>query len=594
MVILIRTRSFIGSSRYCQMIAQINPFIVFCPVVDEKLYITKNPFSNLFKDRGFFSVRAAHSPEVSCCVSTRSYASLSCNRVTRVARTEAQDALFDYLHSTRSYSFTDAEHVSKNSPQFLQNLLSKIDSDKNVARSLRKFLQYNPINEFEPFFESLGLSPSEASSLLPRHLMFLSDDHVLLENFHALSNYGIPRGKMGKMYKEAREIFRGENVSLAMKLQFYENLGLGKSTVIKLVSCCPTLLVGGIDHEFVTILEKLNRLGLKNDWIGGYLSEHDSFNWRRMLDMMDFLEKVGYNKEQLHYLFKTRPTLVLEGSGKKVYVLFGRLFKLGLKMNDISSLFIQNPQALSVKCAKNLDRAVDFFLDIGMGVEETGSIIATHIELLCSCSLKRPNTVCKELDFSKDGLCQIIREDPKKFFSSAFKLRAKSTKEVVSKTPSNRTEKIAFLLKLGYVENSDEMMRALKKFRGRGDQLQERFDCLVQAGLDYHVVSSLVRQAPMVLNLTKDVIEKKINCLTNCLGYPVHTLAAFPTYLCYDMERINQRFTMYAWLRDRGAAKPMLSLGTILACSDARFVKYFVDAHPEAPTIWERIRKVSA
>ncbi|KAJ8763795.1 hypothetical protein K2173_003577 [Erythroxylum novogranatense] len=525
--------------------------------------------------------------------STRSHSSLIGLRFTRTARNEAQEALFDYLHSTRSYSFSDAEHISKNSPNFLQMLLSKIDSEKYVKRSLAKFLRYNPINEFEPFLESLGLSPSEYSSLLPQHLMFLSDDHLLLENFNVLCNYGIPRGRMGKMYKEAREIFSYDYGLLSLKLQDYENLGLSKSTVIKLAGCCPTLLVGGVDSAFVKVMEKLSGLGLEKEWIGGYLSDDDSYNWRRLLDTMDFLEKVGYSTEQLNNFFQTNPELVFEGSGKMVYSLFGRLHKLGLKMNEIHSLIIQNPQILSAKCTKNLFRAVGFLFDIGMGAEDTRDMVATNMELLCSCSLKGPKTVCRELKINKESLCEIIREDPEKLFSLASKSRVKSS-ELASHLLTKRAEKTTFLVKLGYVENSEEMMIAQKKFRGRGDQLQERFDCLVQAGLDCHVVSSIIKHAPMVLNQSKDVIETKIDWLTNCLGYPLQSVVAFPAYLCYDLARIKKRFKLYVWLRDRGAAKSMLSLSTILACSDARFEKYFVDNYPEGRTMWENIKNVTS
>ncbi|KAJ8763808.1 hypothetical protein K2173_003590 [Erythroxylum novogranatense] len=429
-------------------------------------------------------------------------------------------------------------------------LLSKIDSEKSLA----KFLRYNPINEFEPFLESLGLSPSEYSSLLPQHLMFLSDDHLLLENFNVLCNYGIPRGRMGKMYKEAREIFSYDYGSLSLKLQDYENLSLSKSTVIKLASCCPTLLVGGVDSAFVKVMEKLSGLGLEKEWIGGYLSDDDSYNWRRLLDTMDFLEKVGYSTEQLNNFFQTNPELVFEGSEKMVYSLFGRLHKLGLKMNEIHSLIIQNPQILSAKCTKNLFRAVGFLFDIGMGAEDTRNMVATNMELLCSCSLKGPKTVCRELKISKESLCEIIREDPEKLFSLASKLRVKSS-EIASHLLTKQAEKTTFLLKLGYVENSEEMMIAQKKF-----------DRLVQAGLDAMLFQALLSMPQWCLT-SKDVIETKIDWLTNCLGYPLH------------------RFKLYVWLRDELQRKPMLSLSTILACSDARFEKYFVDNYPEGRTI---------
>ncbi|CAI9768892.1 unnamed protein product [Fraxinus pennsylvanica] len=159
-------------------------------------------------------------------------------------------------------------------------------------------------------------------------------------------------------------------------------------------------------------------------------------------------------------------------------------------------------------------------------------------------------------------------------FLKLFSLASKSDiyrNDVASKNPSKYLEKTEFLLRIGYVENSDEMAKALKRFRGRGDHLQERFDCLVQAGLDYNVVSSMVKQAPTTLNQMKDVLEKKIDCLKNYLGYPVSSIVAFPSYLCYDIERIMLRFSMYAWLREKGAAKPLLSVSTLLACSDARF-----------------------
>lgn len=517
--------------------------------------------------------------------------SVNGSRVSRSARTEAQDVLFDYLHSTRSFHVTDAEHVSKNSPNFLQKLLSKVENGQDVGRSLSKFLRYNPINEFEPFFESLGLTQCEISALLPRNFMFLSDDCAMIENYHVLCDYGIARSRIGRMYMEVPAIFRYDRGELCSKVRAYEELGLSRSTVIKLVGCCPWLLVGGIDSEFVILLERLRGLGFQNDWIGGYLSGKSLYNWRRMYDTINFLEKVGYNEKQMGSLFKANPELLIDGSGKNVYVLVGRLIKLGLEMEEVLFLFSQNPQILLKKCAKNLWQAVSFLFDIRMKAEDIASIVSSHVQLLCSYSLKGPKTVLKSLNVGREDLCQIIMEDPSELPSLASKSKICGNKHISRHSPSQYLEKTTFLLGLGYAENSDEMMKALKMFRGRGDELQERFDCLVQAGLDCNVVSNMIKQAPSVLNQTRHVIEKKIDCLRNLLGYPLQSIVAFPTYLCYDMERINLRFSMYAWLRDKGAAKSRLSLSTILACSDARFIKYFVDVHPEGPAQWERLRK---
>ncbi|KAF4389736.1 hypothetical protein F8388_009869 [Cannabis sativa] len=431
-------------------------------------------------------------------------------RVSRIVKTEAQEALFDYLHFTRNMGFTDAEHISKNSPTFVQSLLSEIDTDKDVGRSLTRFFRYHPINEFEPFLESLGLCPSELRLLLPKHLMYLSDDPSMLENYHVLCDYGIPRIKIGNMYKKAKEIFGYDSGVMYSKLKGYENLGLKRHTVIKLVSSCPLLLIGSVDSDFVEVLRKLKGLGIENDWIGG-------------------------------------------------------LLKLGLKMDD----------------------AVDFLLEIGMPIKDIAEIVTEHMEFIGLSTLKGPRTVYKELKVGRSGLCQLMKEDPLRVLRLATKLELKRSEHVPCPNPSSHLEKASFLVNLGYVENSDEMTKALKKFRGRGDQLQERFDCLVQAGLDCNVVAEIIKRAPMVLNQSKDHIEKKIDRLQNSIGYPLESLIAFPSYLCYNMERIDLRFSMYVWLRDRGAAKPMLKLSTLLSCSDSRFEKYFVDIHPDGPVIQE-------
>lgn len=511
-------------------------------------------------------------------------------KVSRVAKTDAQIALFDYLHCTRGFTFMDAEHISKNSPNFLQDLISKVESEQDVSRALSKFFRYHPINEFEPFLESLGLSQTQSTSLVPRDLIYLSDDQVLLHNYQVLCDYGIPRSKIGRMYMEANEIFKYEPGVLDMKLRAYEQLDLSRSTVIKLVTCSPQLLVGDVNNALIGVVEKLKELGFESDWIGGYLSSKNVYNWNRMLDTMRFLCEVGYSGSQMGILFKTNPALLFEGSGKQVYVLVGGLLKLGFDRNGVYSLFLKNPQILSFKCAKNFWKAVHFLFEIRMKPDNIAKIVCSHMNLLISHSLKGPKTVLKNFSGDRHALRQTIENDPLKLFSLASKSDIHHS-DAASKNPSKYLEKTEFLLRIGYVENSDEMAKALKRFRGRGDHLQERFDCLVQAGLDYNVVSSMVKQAPTTLNQMKDVLEKKIDCLKNYLGYPVSSIVAFPSYLCYDIERINLRFSMYAWLREKGAAKPMLSVSTLLACSDARFVRYFVNIHPEGPAMWENLKK---
>ncbi|KAG7536371.1 Transcription termination factor mitochondrial/chloroplastic [Arabidopsis suecica] len=515
------------------------------------------------------------------------------NRVSRAMKNEAQKALFDYLHYTRTHSFVDADHISKNSPRFILSLLSKIDDTRkeDISRALTKFLRYNPINEFEPFFESLGLRPSEIPRFLQRDLVLLSDDGIMFENFHVLCYYGIPRGKIGRIFKEAREIFGYENGVLASKLEAYESLVLSKPIVIKLVTCCPLLLVGGIDNEFVSVVNKLKGLNIGCDWLAHYLSDRKTYNWLRILETMEILDKVGVKEEKLSRLLKAYPDLVGEASGNKAYIMFEKFHKVGLQMNEIDNLVTNNPEMLLEKSVKRIIEALKFLKRIKMEKQFIVRFLLCYMKLICSSSLLGPRAVWNRLKIGRDQLCQIIKEEPLRLFSLASKTNNSRIK--LDSLDLRNAEKTAFLLKLGYVENSDEMVRALKKFQGRGDELQERFDCFVKAGLDYNVVSQLIKRAPHMLNRPKGIIEKKINMLTDYLGYPIESVIESPTYLCYSMERIHQRFSMYIWLKERDAAMPRLTLGTIVGISNTLFVSYFVNTHPEGPATWENIKKAS-
>ncbi|KAL1307888.1 transcription termination factor MTEF18, mitochondrial [Arachis hypogaea] len=470
-------------------------------------------------------------------------------RVPRHVKIEAQRVLTDYLHSTRGYSFLDAEYISKNCPNFVKSLIANtfvggndVDVDVDgVAHSLRKFL----------------------------------------------------RNRIGEIYKEAKEVFGYPKGFLLEKFREYEELGLSKSFIIKLGVCCPSILVCDHHGEFVVVLDWLKRIGIEDDWIVSYMSYSRTYSWKKMLDAIQLLDEVGYSEEQMHNLFKANPKLLLEGFGKKLRLFLVRSHKLGVKVNVMYSYFMEYPHILLNKCAKNLLRVIDILCAIGMETDEIARILSNYMHLFSTHSFKGPRTVISELKVEKAELLQVIKDDPLKLISMASSSKKKSPKQISVYDPRRHLDKITFLLKLGYAENSEEMANALKVFRGRGDLLQERFDCLVEAGLDYNSVIGMIKRAPTILNQKKDVIKEKIHFATNILGYPLESIVAFPTYFCYDLEKIAQRFSMYAWLKERKVVNPSLTLSTIVSSNDKRFEKYFVDVHPQGPTIWKNIKRLS-
>jgi hypothetical protein len=152
--------------------------------------------------------------------------------------------------------------------------------------------------------------------------------------------------------------------------------------------------------------------------------------------------------------------------------------------------------------------------------------------------------------------------------------------------------KTQFLLDLGYKENSEEMERALKNFRGKGSELRERFNVLVSFGLTEKDVKDMVKACPSILTQACDILESKVNYLVKELGYPLSTLVTFPTCLKYTLQRMKLRFSMFSWLQDRGKADPKLQVSTILVCSDKFFATRFVNRHPDGPKHLEDLKKL--
>ncbi|KAK9057693.1 hypothetical protein SSX86_022529 [Deinandra increscens subsp. villosa] len=498
---------------------------------------------------------------------------------------EAQDALIEYLHSTRNLQYSDAENISRNSPHFLENLLKRVENEKDVEQSLRRVFCYHPINEFEPFFESIGMKPCEYSSFLPRKMMYLADDQRLLANYHVLCEYGILPNKIGRIYIDAREVFRYDHGVLLSKLSSLQVKGFTQSSVAKLVTSCPNVLVS---EDFLKVLEALMNVGIEHTWFEDHILEENSYDWSKILETLCLIKGFGFSKEGLKELLRKNPTVLMDDSGATTISLIVFLIKFGASMDDMLLCFKQFPQIKIQLFQSNLKKGYHFLLEIEMDNDDIASTIRTHSHILGACMLKSVKSLLGGLKSGKKRLCDIIMENPIELKNWVL---GKKVKPLPNSKHEFSEKKIQFLLNLGFVENSIEMSKALKLFRGNGGELQERFDCLVNAGLTHDTVVEMVKTAPQIINQTKEVIGMKIDLLVNGLGYNVSSLVKFPAFLSYSLHKIKLRFAMYNWLMDRGKVNGTLALSTVLASPDKMFVRVYVDRDPEGLIVWDKFKK---
>ncbi|XP_066330952.1 transcription termination factor MTEF18, mitochondrial-like [Miscanthus floridulus] len=524
----------------------------------------------------------------------------------------AQQTFMEYLHVTRGLSFSDAEHISKHSPAFVSKLLNQVkdaiedpvEGDEAVFRSkvktremrderatnaLQRLFRYYPINEFEPFFESIGFKPSEYESFLPQDLMFLSDDETLLENYHVLCNYGVMRTKIGGIYRDAGEVFSFGDGVLASKLRAIEDLGFSKTTVIKLVTCCPAVLTRGPLAE-LKIIKWLDDIGIQRDWIGQFLSIKKSYNWRKMVEVPQFFTELGFDKEGIGKLIRQRPDFLLDGSGKVLFRAVAIMLKAGSGKEDLFNLFMDFPDVQARSFARNIQSVILFLTGIDVSEEDIKKFVVANASMLGSARVKKANSILTYLNVGKKRLWKIIMEEPRELMKYALGLKVNRLPPC-DRTEKSLKEKVIFLKNIGFEEGSDDMNKALKAFRGKGDELQDRFDFLVKIGFEPKDVSNMIKVAPQVLNQKIHVLESKISFLLNETSYPLSALVGYPAFLSFTIERTKARFLMYNWLQERGLVPPNFALSTLLACSEKRFFNYLVLKHEKGPEVWEKLKK---
>ncbi|XP_062190901.1 transcription termination factor MTEF18, mitochondrial-like [Phragmites australis] len=526
----------------------------------------------------------------------------------------AQQTFLEYLHVTRGLCFSDAEHISKHSPIFVSKLLEMVKDaikdpveggeeivfrskekkkemrDQRVSKALVRLFHYHPINEFEPFMESIGLKPSKYDSLLPRDLMFLADDETLLENYRVLCNYGVMRTKIGRIYRDAADVFSfGENV-LVSKLRALEDLGFSKTSVIKLVISSPVILVRDLSAEF-KILQWLDDVGIERDWIGQFVSVRKSYNWRKTVDVPQFFSELGFNKEGIGKLIRENPDFLLDGSGKGLFKAVSIMLKAGSGKQDLFNLFLDFPNVRARNFARNILRGIQLLAEIGVSEMDIMKFVVSNASMLGSAPVKKANSILTNLSVGKKRLCKIIMEEPHQLMKYTFGSKLSRLPHCNRSNETSLKEKVKFLKSIGFVEGSEDMEKALKVFRGKGDELQDRFDFLVKTGLDPKDVASMMKVAPHVLNQKIHVLESKISFFVNETGYPLSALVGFPSFLSFTVERTKVRFLMYNWLRERGLSTPNLALSSFLACSDKNFIKYFVEKHHTGHEVWENFKR---
>ncbi|XP_044975624.1 transcription termination factor MTEF18, mitochondrial-like [Hordeum vulgare subsp. vulgare] len=520
----------------------------------------------------------------------------------------AQTTFRDYLHVKRGLCLTDANHISERSPVFLSELLEKVnktvtkaaDQDgegprfrskvkKKVSKALVRLFHRRPVNEFRPFFESIGIRPGECDPLLPQDLTFLADAGMLLESYRALYSYGVAHDKIGKIYLKAAEVFSLGQGVLESKLEALEGLGFGKATVIKLVISTPTVLVHDPAVELKTFLQWLDDIGVQPDWIGQFLAEYQSYNWQKIVEALQFWSDFGFTKDEIGKAVRKHPDLLLEWSGGRLREVVSNMQNMGSGKRELLDLLLNHPNLKCEDVGWNISMGSVLLHDIGMSHDDVKKFLGSHGWIFAAAPIKAASTILGQLNVGKARLRRIIMKEPRQLMN--YKIGSKVSRLPRCKPEPCVKEKREFLRRIGFVEGSEDMEKAIKAIRGKGANLQDRYNKLVEKGLDPEDVAHMVKMAPRILNQKTDAIAYKISFLVHVVGYPPSALPAFPRYLEFTVDKSKLKMLMYSWLLQRGLAAPQLTLSTVLSSSETEFIKAHVYKVPMGREVWWKLKQ---
>ncbi|CAA0813559.1 Mitochondrial transcription termination factor family protein [Striga hermonthica] len=514
---------------------------------------------------------------------------------------ESQKALTDYLHSTRSLPFFYADKIARNSPQSLSNIVSGIAfSLPTFASSFQRFLRYHPINELDFFLESIGLNCCEDQSgrpVFPPNTFSLSDCRYY-DAACALASMGFPWSKLGLLCADGFSIFESNPLDLKRRIgEIKDVYGFNTVTVISICLAFPRVLYNNSEKMGV-LLSDLKVLFLDYDLLG-------CVEGGDVESVFDVCEKIKYfydpDREMggMGELMGRNKSVLIEYPREVLVSKIEFFRKLDIQNDEICNFLLSKPEIFDVDLETQVVSVSGFLKQLGLSEDELESLKQKYPHVFGRNRLANLPNAMRSMNLEK-WFFQRLKNDNHNLLANYTICCSEDVdrqyEEYLRKILAKRThvhtiKKLNFLHGIGFGENK-YAAEALGSLFSNGDQLQSRFDCLINCGVEYSRLCTIIRWMPKILNQQENKLVKKIEYLCNDLGLSLEYLDIFPGYMRFDLEkRIKPRCKFHKWLMERGLCKKKYALATIIACSEKAYVAHLSRISPDAVRVWEEGRE---
>uniref|UniRef100_A0A0E0AIN8 Uncharacterized protein n=1 Tax=Oryza glumipatula TaxID=40148 RepID=A0A0E0AIN8_9ORYZ len=520
-------------------------------------------------------------------------------RLRRAAVPAARAAVSEYLHATRCLPSSHADTIAARSPRSLHAFLAGLPAVPSSLRTsafpslLRRHLAFHPLNELPFFLESIGLPPTTRSDL-----MFLADHPSLLPAVAALAHFGFPWSRLGLLFPTVL-LHLPPDLITSRLASLEACLGpLPRAAIIAACLAFPSLLENDLSSSD-RLVDDLGKvfgrlgpgLGTSND-IDAFLGvcRRTRMFYDAGSEVGGIGDLVGCNNQRVFL------DLEEERIGKML-----KFFKgLGMAGEDVGRFLLTNPMVFYLEFGDVVISVPEYLRRVGLAVDEVNAAVEKHPYVVGKNLLQNLPGVLRAMELDHWFLEKISDGgESLRYLSPGFVLEDVSydveieraflggmIKMKADKRAQHIDGKLEFLKSIGYGEN-EIATKIIAVLHSNRDTLQERFDCLLERGLEYKMLCQIVSVFPKILNQGKKMLNDKLNYMTKELGYSVEYLELFPAFLCFDLEnRVKPRYTMLRWLRENGLLRRTLAPATVLANSEKRFISNLYNVHPAAPKLW--------
>ncbi|KAK6142976.1 hypothetical protein DH2020_023324 [Rehmannia glutinosa] len=508
---------------------------------------------------------------------------------------ESQKALTDYLHTTRYLPFLYADNIARNSLHSLWKIVSEIPfSPSTFVCSFQRFLRYHPINELDFFLESIGLNCDEIGNprtFLPPNTFFLSD----WKHFDvacALAGMGFPWSKLGLLCKDEYLIFETDPSELQRKISEIKDVyGFNSVTVISICLAFPKVLYSEMIMD--GLLSDLKILFLDHD-LWSYVEGNVDAMFE-VCEKIKYFYDLGCEMGKMGELMGRSKHVFIEYSKEDLTSKIEYFCKLNVRKDQIGLFLLSRPEIFGFDLEARFISVSGFLERLGSSKSELKSLKQNYPHVFGRNRVANLPNVMRSMDLGewfferlKNGdhsllatyTIQCTEDLDKHYADSLRKIRAK-------RTHVHAIKKLNFLHNIGFGENKFAV-KALVLLNSSSSQLQKRFDCLLNCGIEYSKLCAMVRLLPKILNQQERSLEKKIEYLCTDMGSSLQYLDVFPGYLCYDLEkRIKPRYKLHKWLVEQGICRKEYSLSTIIASSEKAFVARLSRIDQDAAKKWQ-------